>query len=182
MFTFQLDNTKREILPAPHRHNGSCRYVQALAIGRSLGYCIPALPVITLVTHANIAQLLLFGARNGYMPPQLKSRMLSQKIFHPIVIWLLARAGASRANTHTTHRESTRVLVRARIHHFRAYFILIQSKVIYPRCINSDYISYNELHGSQHKYFGSKKYTYFEAKMYIFINFLVRILYNVQKR
>ena len=25
MYTFQLDNTKRETLPTPHCHNGSCR-------------------------------------------------------------------------------------------------------------------------------------------------------------
>ena len=29
MFTIQLDNTKRQTLPVPHYHNGSCRYVQA---------------------------------------------------------------------------------------------------------------------------------------------------------
>ena len=29
MFTFQLDNTKRYTLPAPHCRNGSCRYVRA---------------------------------------------------------------------------------------------------------------------------------------------------------
>jgi hypothetical protein len=31
MFTFQLDNTNRQTLPAPHCRNGSCRYVRALA-------------------------------------------------------------------------------------------------------------------------------------------------------
>ena len=30
MFTFHLDNTKRLTLPAPHCHNGSCRYIPAL--------------------------------------------------------------------------------------------------------------------------------------------------------
>ena len=29
MFTFQLDNTKRQTLTAPHCRNGSCRYVRA---------------------------------------------------------------------------------------------------------------------------------------------------------
>ena len=31
MFTFQLDNTKRQTLPAPHCRNGSCRYVRYLS-------------------------------------------------------------------------------------------------------------------------------------------------------
>ena len=30
MFTFQLNNTRRQTLPAPHCRNGSCRYVLAL--------------------------------------------------------------------------------------------------------------------------------------------------------
>ena len=30
MFTFQLDDTKRQTLPAPHCCNGSCRFFQVL--------------------------------------------------------------------------------------------------------------------------------------------------------
>ena len=36
MFTFQLDNTKRETLPAPHCRNGSCRYVWAVTESASM--------------------------------------------------------------------------------------------------------------------------------------------------
>ena len=36
MFTFQLDNTKRLTLLAPHCSNGSCRYVWALS--KNFGY------------------------------------------------------------------------------------------------------------------------------------------------
>ena len=36
MFTFQMDNTKRETLPAPHCRNGSCSCVQAVALKKLL--------------------------------------------------------------------------------------------------------------------------------------------------
>ena len=36
MFTFQLDNTKRQTLPAPHCRNGSCRYVRAMWLKKKL--------------------------------------------------------------------------------------------------------------------------------------------------
>ena len=37
MFTFQLDNTKRKTLPAPHCRNGSCRYVRAWSANQTTG-------------------------------------------------------------------------------------------------------------------------------------------------
>ena len=38
MFTLQLDNTKRKTLPAPHGHNGSCKYVRVVAVVADFGH------------------------------------------------------------------------------------------------------------------------------------------------
>ena len=46
---------------------------------------------IMLVTHANTKGLCLisfFGDHHGFMPPQLKTKQIHQKVFGPIAAWL----------------------------------------------------------------------------------------------
>ena len=61
MFTFQLDNTKRWTLPAPHCRNGSCRYVRAMSCLLPFSFFPAKLLRKILKLHLNKKILLLWG-------------------------------------------------------------------------------------------------------------------------